>query len=695
MHPLEPTDMVDRVFGDRYRVVGLVGTGPMSQVFVADDLTDGSRVALKIFDQTLGEDPELSDRILEALRVASLVRHANISPPLDFGLDAVRLWVTSELFTGGSLRALLASGHRLTPSQALVMSLECARGLAHAHAQGLAHRALKPENVLFTSDQRLRISDFGLEQVLSTAPLSRTSQAIDRIRYTSPEQARGRHVTEAADLYALALVANESVCGIPPAAGDTVVATLMSRAETAADLSPELAGLRPSLERCGRLDPTERPEADELTIALLASAETMSRPGALPLAGLPGFDLNRIEGLDGIEALDEADITVDGDSTEVEIPGFDGLDEPASLVAVPDLPDLLALEDLEAAEPEFADVEPDEPILDVPTAAAGTRRSAAVFRQNTDDSDDQLPVWPLALLGLLIAGAVALWFVLSSLGGASTNEVPNVVGLDEAQIPALVAEGEWELRRLETRINGSTEGAVVSQDPEAGTELDPGETVTVTVSLGGEMVEIPNDLLGLTLQQAQDRLAISSLFVGTVTEENSESLDAGLVVGIDEPTRQKPQGEAVALRVSVGPEARIVPDAIIGTTIADATAVLAGLRLQAIEEQVYDPAAEPGTVLGAVPSPGQTVPADSQVTLLVSAGPEPVVMPDVTDLALADAVDIIESFGLIFVDTQGTPGEPVIGTIPPAGEIVDVDSEVTIVLDDPPEDGEEEAEDDG
>lgn len=684
--------MVDRVFGDRYRVVGLVGTGPMSQVFVADDLTDGSRVALKVFDQALGEDPELADRIIGALQTASLVQHANIASPLDFGLDGVRVWAVSELFEGGSLRALLASGHKLTPSQALVMSLECARGLAHAHANGLPHRALKPENVLFTNDQRLRISDFGLEQVLSTAPLSRSSQAIERIRYTSPEQARGRNVTEAADVYALALLANEAVCGTPPAAGETVVGTLMARAEAPAELSAELGALRPPLERCGRLEPSERPEADELAIALLASAETMSRPGALPLAGLPGFDLHRLGPTSANEPEDITDDTLD--PAEVQIPGFDS-EESASLVAVPDLPDLLALEDLELAEPTFADAAPDEPALDVPTAASSARRGAAAFRQDTDDLDDQLPVWPVLLLGLLIAGAVALWFVLSSAGGGGADQVPNVVGLDEAELTAVAAGSDWDIERLETRINGTTKGAVVSQVPEAGTELDAGETLVVTVSLGGEMVEIPNDLLGLTLQQAQERLAVSSLFVGTVTEENSESLDAGLVVGIDEPTRQKPQGEAVSLRVSIGAEARIVPESVIGTTIADATAVLAGLRLQAIEEQVYDPSAEAGTVLGAVPSPGQTVPADSQVTLLVSAGPEPVVMPDVTDLALADAVDIIESFGLIFVDTVGTPGEPVIGTIPSAGEIVDVGAEVTIVLDEVSEEDEEAAEDEG
>ena len=206
------------------------------------------------------------------------------------------------------------------------------------------------------------------------------------------------------------------------------------------------------------------------------------------------------------------------------------------------------------------------------------------------------------------------------------------------------------------------------------------------------MVEIPSDLGGLSLEQAQNRLEANGLVVGTVTEENSEGLDAGLVIGIDEPTRQKPAGEAVALRVSVGPEDRVVPDTLIGVTVAEATAQLVSLRLQGVEEPVFDPVAEPGTVLGSVPPPGQVVAADSQVTLLVSAGPEPVRMPQLAELSLAQAVDELEARGLIFADTQGTPGEPVIGTIPAAGEIVEVGTEVTIVLDDPPEEPEEPAE---
>lgn len=690
MNPLEPTDLVDRIFGDRFRVVGRIGTGPHAEVCVAVDLDAGEHVALKVFDQALGEDPDLAERIIEAVDDAADIRHATLVEIIDRGIDGVRIWVASELCTGGSLGSMLGLGERLTPSQALVMSLECARVLGHVHAQGAVHQGLKPENILFSEDQRLRITDLGLASVLADAPLADANRSVDRVRYLAPEQTDDSVVTGEADLYSLALVVNEAVSGQGPAVAETAVGSAALRRTAPAELAADLGALRSPLERCGRIHPEERPEADELTIALLAAAETMSRPGPLALIGIPGLDLLDAPSPARTQVLDPG---------PVEVPGLDEPVEPGNLVAVPDVPDegeRVALEDLDRAEPTFADGdEADEPVeFDAPTSAAQAATSGTVFRQDAEDLDDHLPSWPLLVLGGLIALAVAAWFVLGSASGGGAVTVPNLIGAEESDVVALADENGWDINRLETRLNGSVAGSIVTQDPAAGAELDEGETLTVTVSLGSEMVEIPNDVAGLTIDQARDRLSVANLVVGAVTEENSETVDTGLVIDIDEPTRQKPAGESVALRVSVGPEARVVPD-VIGTTISDATAVLAALRLQAEEQLVFDPFAEAGTVLGSLPGAGEPVDADSQVILQVSAGPEPVVIPDVTDLSLADAVDIIESFGLIFADTQGTPGEPVISTIPDIGQTVSVGTEITIVLGEPNDGDEEEPADEG
>lgn len=776
----DPKAMVDRVFGDRYQIIGSVGPGAVSHVFVAEDLQATRRVAIKLFDQSIGEDPDFADRVVARIARAAQVEHANIVKILDWGLDGVRLWVVSELHGGGSLRTLLQLGARLTPSQALVMSLELARALGYAHDQGLVHRGVKPENVLFSDDQRLRVSDFGLSDVLEEAPASRSSEAVERVRYLSPEQAGGEQVGPPADIYSLALVTNEAVCGDAPPVTGNVVGTKTARCQSPAPLSQQLVELRGPMSRAGRLEPDQRPEAEELTIGLLAAAEAMSRPGPLPLGGLPGIaaqdQASRVaariravtesveqeldprqhdpEPIDRDELVagqypeaggrEPATGTVAGvqgnppaasqepgaadpvgaaessggpsaSQVDQQVTATEVTSEPdqefesneahqrnvgdvdrAILAVVPDVedaPERVALEDLDLAEPTFGGQDLEAATLDVPTA---TRSSpGGVFRPDADDVDDELPLWPLIALVALVAAAIGGFLLFGRGADDSTVAVPALIGLSEGEVAAIAAEGAWPIERLEVRRNGTIPGTIVEQVPAPGVALADGESMRVTISLGAEMVEIPSDLPGLTLDQARERLRVAGLEVGEVTREASEGLEDGLVIGLDEPTRQKPQGEAVALRVSTGPDDRQVPNSLIGTTVADATATLVGLRLQGLEEQVYDPVAEVGTVLGTVPGPGQMVPADSQVTLLISAGPEPVEIPDLAELSLKEAVDALTAIGLIFVDAEGVPGEPVIGTIPPAGEIVDVGTEVTVIQAEPSdEDGDEDSDED-
>lgn len=709
MHPVALAEMVDRVFDDRYRVEELIGSGMISAVYVAHDTVEDRLVAIKVFAAEIAADEPYVKRLFEAVEQAALLNHPNVVDIYDWGNDGGP-YLVSELCEGGSLAALLASGHRLAPSQALVMTLECARALNYGHEQGAVHGYLSPSAVLFTDDQRVRIADYGLTEVLADAPVAQADRALDNVRYSSPEQARGRHVGESTDLYSLALLVNEAVSGQPPVVSDTVVGTLMARAESAADPHGSLEGLAQPIERCGRVDPAERPEAEELAIALLAAAETMARPNAFPLVGIEALPSARQSGLlvaGGVEGAARStspdhDARGDDDFDDAVLGRLDDSDTLADdtdagsdqrapeLALVAEAASIGGLENLEQAEPVFAAVPGSQVTseeLDIPASAPSKRAAAPAYEEARDDADDRLPWWPLFLLGTLLAAAVAgaLYVFALSSPDAST-QVPDLVGVAGDEIEARLSELEWDVERLETRIDGTTAGSIVAQSPPAGTELDESERVTITVSLGNEMVEIPGDIVGYTVEQAAARLAEVGLSVGQLAEENSELLGAGLVIGLDEPTTQKPMGEPVALRVSLGAEDRIVPESVIGLAIGDATTLLVGLRLQAVEEPAYSPDAEVGTVLAAIPPPNSLVAADSAVRLVVSAGPEPVEIPDIVGLPLDEAVDAIEAIGLIFIDTVGTPGEDVIGSLPQPGEIVDVGTEIVIVLDDPPED---------
>ena len=286
-----------------------------------------------------------------------------------------------------------------------------------------------------------------------------------------------------------------------------------------------------------------------------------------------------------------------------------------------------------------------------------------------------------------MAAVIAASVLFAGVGTTTDPELPQVVGLDAETARTTIADQDWRVEQLEIRRDGTVAGEVVGQDPPAGTRLGADQVVTLTVSLGGELIEIPADLAGLSLEQAQERLRLVNLVVGTVTQQSHESVESGLVIAVDEPTRQKAANTAVALRVSTGPEDRVVPD-VVGIPVADATVTLAGQRLQAVEQAEFDAEVEPGIVLRSNPPAGTSVAADGQVILEVSAGPEPVEIPDLSGLELAEATAVLAELDLIFADTEGVPGEPVIATIPPAGEIVDVGTEVTVILDDPDDEDE-------
>ena len=766
---------VGRVVAERYRLVGLIGSGPWTSVYVAEDLESGDQVAFKVFDRQLVDNAAFLERLAEAAELAASLDHPNIARLLDWGVDFAP-YVVTELCEGGSLRGMLDEGHHLTPSQALVVSLEAARALEYAHERGVEHRNIRPSNLLFSQDQRLRFTDLGFARIFGDAPAATPEDALRSVRYASPEQARGRPVNESSDMYSLALTINEAVTGEPPAVAETVVGTLMARAEAPVALGPVLGELRGVIERCGRVDPLERPEAGELVIALLATAETMARPSGLPLVGLasagsepevdesPAADpsveqegstelsdteLSDTELSDtelgdaelgdagvGADAVGGAEIHYLGDppaadattdtptaaprdtdtdaATDADAATDTSTDSPADspadadielggpspaepIVPEPIAPELEALPD---AEPIFATIPSDvdegdaAPALDVPEPQGATlaaREAARAYEQEDDDLEDRLPWWPLALLVVLIGAAVGVGvFAYVRLDAGRTHQVPNLIGLPFDELDSVIGDYDWNVERREDRLDGSTAGTIIRQVPDVGARLDEGDTIKVTVSLGNAMVEIPSDLDGLTVEQAATRLVSVGLELGSTSEVNNESLAAGLVIGIDEPTTQKPRGEPVSLRVSLGPQARVVPESVIGMNVEEAIGVLAGLRLIPIEEPVFDPAAAEGTVLGVDPASGETVEADSGVTLFVSAGPEPVEVPDITGLSLEDSIDLIESVGLVFVNTEGTPGEPAIGTDPPIGEVVDVGTEVLIILDEPAEDEEEE-----
>jgi eukaryotic-like serine/threonine-protein kinase len=160
-------DHVGRVLGGRYRLLTPIGTGASAQVFLAEDTTLRRQVAVKVLHPALAEDESFLRRFRAEAQQAAALNHPHVMRVFDWGESEDGPFLVLEHLAGGSLRDMLDAGHRLSPSQALLVGLEAARALDYAHRRDLVHRDVKPANLVFDEEGRLCIADFGLARALA------------------------------------------------------------------------------------------------------------------------------------------------------------------------------------------------------------------------------------------------------------------------------------------------------------------------------------------------------------------------------------------------------------------------------------------------------------------------------------------------------------------------------------------------
>jgi serine/threonine protein kinase len=237
----------------RYEIERPLGHGAMAVVDLARDHELGRHVALKRLAENLARDDDLRERFVREGRLAARLGHPNIVRVYDVGEADGRPYIAMEHVDGETLADLLARRGKLSPAEAEDLGAQAARALAAAHAAGLVHRDVKPHNLLLRSDGVLKLGDFGIAVGLEGTRLTMAGTVLGTAAYLAPEQARGEHVTGAADVYALGLVLVEMLTGQP---------------DRAARLDRVPPGLADIVRRCLALDPAARPTADELERAL-------------------------------------------------------------------------------------------------------------------------------------------------------------------------------------------------------------------------------------------------------------------------------------------------------------------------------------------------------------------------------------------------------------------------------------------
>ncbi|NOX29936.1 MAG: PASTA domain-containing protein [Actinobacteria bacterium] len=600
------------VLDDRYRLLAEAGTGATARVVLADDLRLHRRVAVKILLPSLVTDPGFLARFEHEARSAATFSHPHVVAVYDWGDTGEGPYLVTEFLAGGSLHAMLAAGHTLSPSQVVKVGLEAASGLAAAHRRDLVHRDVKPATLLFDEGGRLRIADFGLVQALNSSSLTDPNGLVlGTWRYAAPERSRPGPVDGRSDVYSLAVALVEAFTGVTPGRDvDDPVELLAYRAVVDLEVPSGLGAASAILSRAGSADPALRPTADELMRGLVTATESLGLPERLPLAGAVAFEPVA------------ADLTL----------------------AATDATDLLPAQQTQGS------VQPGQTGEEVPLVLG----SEPAARSTAPPTSKWRALWLLGA-ALVLAAAVAgsSYFVSTT----EPTPVPVVAlgdlrGSDIESVRSLANENGWLLDEVQVRSDDHERGAVIRQSPTPQSQLVSGAAVIVDVVTGPRRTMVPW-VVGLTADGAADRLEARKFSVVTREPRFDEVVPAGVVIeatidgGPITAGRLIEPGTAFELVVSEGPIPRQTPT-LVGLTIENAqlTVDSVGLRLVQLETE-FSETVVAGTIVSQTVAPGSQVARGSEVSVVASKGPDIRVVPNVEGLTIAEATAALERVGLV------------------------------------------------
>ncbi len=615
-HRLDEGSIVD----GRYRIGRRIGAGGMAEVYVAEDLQLGRKIALKILYGRFAEDEEFVERFRREASAAAGLQHQNVVSIYDRGELDETAYIAMEYVDGRTLKQVVTEEGTLEPKRAIDLIVQVLRAARFAHKRGVIHRDFKPQNVIVDAEDRAKVADFGIARA-GASDMTQTGSIMGTAQYLSPEQAQGLPVSAQSDLYSIGIMLFELLTGRVPFEGDSAVAIALKQVS---ETPPRPAVLNPAVTpeleqvimRALEKEPARRfGDADEFAAALehaAASLGTQSTSVAAPVAPVTG-SYSPVTGSYG--------------------PVSESYAYPPQPLA---------------------------PVLE-PDGSSGRR-------------------WWIALLvGLLVAAAIVGGLLL--LGGKQAT-VPAVVGIQQAEAEAALRNQGFDTDSIQ-KANPQQAGTVIGQDPPGNTQADEGSTVTLTVSSGPGMATVPTDLVGLGRRSARKKVTAAG-FRPQESERASADIPKDRVIESSPDGGQRlDKGEVVTLVVSTGPADAKVPD-VLRKGREEATATLEDAGFKVTVETTERDDVDPGTVVKQDPAGGQARAQNSTVTITVAEASKQVDVPDVTGRSQADATQTLSGAGFqVRTQTRDTSSSTQDGQVlsqTPAGGKADRGATITIVV---------------
>ncbi len=560
------------LIGGRYELGELLGRGGMAEVRKGTDTRLGRVVAVKRLRTDLASDATFQARFRREAQSSASLNHPAIVAVYDTGEEPAtdgsgvdQPYIVMEYVAGRTLRDIIREGRKILPERALEITSGVLSALDYSHRAGIIHRDIKPGNVMLTPSGDVKVMDFGIARAISDAAstMTQTAAVVGTAQYLSPEQARGETVDSRSDVYSAGCLLYELLTGRPPFVGDSPVAVAYQHVREPA--SP------PSDH-----DTDLTAEVDAIVMKALAKRVEDRYQSAAAMRS----DIERY--LAGRPVHATAPPPVDDDRTMV------------------------------AAAP------PVDPT---------TARTPTV--QDEDDERQGSRRGLLILLGLLllllIAGAAYLLPRLFE-SPPEQDRVPDVIGMREADARAELGAAGFDVT-VDYRTDPTVRaGRVLEQQPNADQFVDPGIEVTIVVSEGKPLVEVP---FVLNQPKAEARATLEAQDFNVLMQEQESDEPKGQVIETDPaPGTSVPQGSTVTVYFSDGPER--VPD-VVGEMREDAERILteAGFDVDVLEST--DTTEPQGTVIRQNPPGGSAAADGSTVLIVVSAFEEPTESPTETE----------------------------------------------------------------
>jgi beta-lactam-binding protein with PASTA domain/predicted Ser/Thr protein kinase len=470
----------------------------MAKVFLGTDTVLGRTVAVKVLAPQFADDDGFVMRFRREAQAAASIGHPHIVSVFDTGSDDGVHFIVMEYVEGRTLAEILVGGGRILPDRAIDIAMDVCRALEAAHAQGVIHRDIKPGNIMLDPRGDVKVTDFGIARVTTTADtVAQTAAILGTASYLSPEQAQGQPVDGRSDIYSLGCVLYEMVTGRPPFLGDSPVAVASKQV---------LEQPTPA----SRLNPDVTADLDAVILRALAKNPA-----------------NRYQSAEEMRAdLERAKRGLPVDATPLL---------PAGATQVLDRPPAHATEVLPPTEPERrTNWVPIVVTLVLIALLGGLLWFLAANVLNNDDQQTGVNVTVPDVVGKSRTQAEQ---DLTE-AGLEIGTITRVPAADDTQQP----------------------GTVVEQDPAANTEVERETAVDLTIVAAPDQVAIPS-LEGSSLEEAQATLTGLGLEPAGPQEEPSDTIDAGLVTRTDPASgTDVDPGSQVTIFVSAGPDQVPVPE---------------------------------------------------------------------------------------------------------------------------------------